>query len=64
MKEVLRVTRTGCDFLLLECVTSSVTKKIAEEVSVPTIGIGSGPHCSGQVLVQADMLGLYESPPW
>ena len=41
-------------------VTSEATKKITEIVSVPTIGIGCGKDCDGQVLVIHDMLGLFE----
>jgi len=41
-------------------VSNEVAKIITETVSVPTIGIGSGVHCDGQVLVVHDILGLYE----
>jgi 3-methyl-2-oxobutanoate hydroxymethyltransferase len=41
-------------------VTKEVSKMISGSISIPTIGIGSGPDCDGQVLVVHDMLGLYE----
>jgi 3-methyl-2-oxobutanoate hydroxymethyltransferase len=40
-------------------VPTELGKRITESVSIPTIGIGAGPHCDGQVLVIQDMLGLY-----
>ena len=50
----------GVFSIVLEMVTSEATKKITETVSVPTIGIGCGQDCDGQVLVIHDMLGLFE----
>ena len=38
----------------------SLAKRITEELSIPTIGIGAGPHCDGQVLVLHDVIGLFE----
>jgi 3-methyl-2-oxobutanoate hydroxymethyltransferase len=40
-----------------------VTAEITQRLSIPTIGIGSGPHCDGQVLVLHDVLGLYDASP-
>jgi 3-methyl-2-oxobutanoate hydroxymethyltransferase len=51
----------GAFSIVLEMVTSEVAKIITEDVSVPTIGIGSGFFCDGQVLVIHDMLGIYEN---
>ncbi len=48
----------GCFAIVLECVPASLAKEITESVSIPTIGIGAGPHCDGQVLVMHDMLGM------
>jgi 3-methyl-2-oxobutanoate hydroxymethyltransferase len=45
---------------VLECVPSVVATRIREVLSIPTIGIGAGPDCDGQVLVFHDLLGLYE----
>jgi 3-methyl-2-oxobutanoate hydroxymethyltransferase len=50
----------GCYSLVLECVPSGLAKKITEIISIPTIGIGAGPNCDGQVLVANDILGLYD----
>ena len=48
----------GCYALLLECIPSALAKKITESVSIPTIGIGAGKDCDGQVLVLQDLLGM------
>jgi 3-methyl-2-oxobutanoate hydroxymethyltransferase len=50
----------GVFCITLEMVTKEVSKIISDSIKVPTIGIGSGPDCDGQVLVVHDMLGLYE----
>lgn len=50
----------GVFSLVLESVPAELARRITESVAVPTIGIGAGPHCDGQVLVVHDMLGLYE----
>jgi 3-methyl-2-oxobutanoate hydroxymethyltransferase len=50
----------GCCTLVLEAVPSPVAARITAEVSIPTIGIGAGPDCDGQVLVYHDLLGLTE----
>ncbi|MEM3064880.1 MAG: 3-methyl-2-oxobutanoate hydroxymethyltransferase [Candidatus Nitrosotenuis sp.] len=50
----------GVFSIALEMVTAEVSKIISESVSVPTIGIGSGKHCDGQVLVVHDVLGMYD----
>jgi 3-methyl-2-oxobutanoate hydroxymethyltransferase len=46
--------------MVLESVLPDVAKEITESVRIPTIGIGAGPHCDGQVLVISDMIGLFE----
>ncbi|MEZ6059607.1 MAG: 3-methyl-2-oxobutanoate hydroxymethyltransferase [Planctomycetaceae bacterium] len=48
----------GAFGIVLELVPADIARRITEAVSIPTIGIGAGPHCSGQVLVGPDMLGL------
>ncbi|SHG44192.1 ketopantoate hydroxymethyltransferase [Thermosyntropha lipolytica DSM 11003] len=50
----------GVFSIVLECVPTPLAKKITEEVGVPTIGIGAGPYCDGQVLVINDMLGMFK----
>jgi 3-methyl-2-oxobutanoate hydroxymethyltransferase len=49
----------GCFSLVLEAVPAPVARHISETLSIPTIGIGAGPDCDGQVLVWHDLLGLY-----
>jgi len=52
--------KAGVFSIVLECIPWQVAKMITEEVSVPTIGIGAGAHCDGQVLVTHDLLGFFE----
>ncbi|MEW6163152.1 MAG: 3-methyl-2-oxobutanoate hydroxymethyltransferase [Nitrospirota bacterium] len=59
--EEARITEdAGAFSLLLEAIPMGLAKRITEEVSIPTIGIGAGPHCDGQVLVLHDVIGLFE----
>jgi len=51
----------GAFAIVLELVTPPVAKEISETISIPTIGIGSGPDCDGQILVTHDLVGLF---PW
>jgi 3-methyl-2-oxobutanoate hydroxymethyltransferase len=50
----------GAFAVVLECIPTGLAARITETVPIPTIGIGAGPHCDGQVLVVHDMLGLVE----
>ncbi len=59
LKEAIELDKAGCFSLVLECISLSLAKTITEKVSMPTIGIGAGVHCDGQVLVTNDILGLY-----
>ena len=54
------VEEAGAFAVVLECVPTPVAKVITEELTIPTIGIGAGPHCDGQVLVTHDLLGIFE----
>lgn len=58
--EAKQMDEAGCFSLVLECIPLELAKIITSSVSIPTIGIGAGPHCDGQVLVMHDMLGLYQ----
>jgi len=57
------LTDAGVFSMVLEGVPAELARKITEEVEVPTIGIGAGPHCDGQVLVYHDLLGLLPQAP-
>ncbi len=50
----------GCFSMVLESLVPDVAREITESVRIPTIGIGAGPHCDGQVLVISDKIGLFE----
>jgi 3-methyl-2-oxobutanoate hydroxymethyltransferase len=54
------IEEAGAFSLLLEAIPMNLAKKITRELSIPTIGIGAGPYCDGQVLVLHDVLGLFE----
>ncbi len=56
--DAVTLAEAGCFALVLECVPEEVARVITATVEVPTIGIGAGPHCDGQVLVFHDLLGL------
>ena len=49
----------GAFALVLECIPAELARIVTDRLSIPTIGIGAGPHCDGQILVTHDMLGLY-----
>jgi 3-methyl-2-oxobutanoate hydroxymethyltransferase len=58
--DALALQEAGCFSLVLECIPWQVAQQITEQTSIPTIGIGAGPYCDGQVLVLHDMIGLFE----
>ena len=60
MKSAKALEQAGVFSIALEMVSSEVSKIISESISVPTIGIGSGKYCDGQVLVLHDILGMYD----
>ncbi len=59
LEEALALQNAGCFAIVLECIPSALAQKITAMLRIPAIGIGAGPHCSGQVLVLYDLLGLY-----
>jgi 3-methyl-2-oxobutanoate hydroxymethyltransferase len=60
IEDAKALEKAGAFSIALEMVTSEVSKIISESISVPTIGIGSGKYCDGQVLVVHDLLGMYD----
>jgi len=58
--EALALEHAGCFSLVLECVPAELGAFITERLTIPTIGIGAGAQCDGQVLVYHDVLGLYD----
>src|SRR5438128_7575398 len=58
LDEAQALDKVGAFALVLEGIPSGVAKEITQTVSIPTIGIGAGPHCDAQVLVITDLLGL------
>ncbi len=56
--DAIAAEKAGAFAVLIECVPTPIGKAITEAISVPTIGIGAGPHVSGQVLVTHDMIGF------
>lgn len=53
-----RLEEAGCFALVLEKIPAALAKQVSDSLTIPTIGIGAGPHCDGQVLVMHDMLGI------
>jgi len=60
MRDALAVEEAGAFAVVLEAMPLDLAQEITERLTIPTIGIGAGMHCDGQVLVIHDMLGLYE----
>jgi 3-methyl-2-oxobutanoate hydroxymethyltransferase len=59
VQDAVALEEAGCFAVVLEGIPWTLAKQITERIQIPTIGIGAGPHCDGQVLVSYDMLGLY-----
>ncbi|MCF7872602.1 MAG: 3-methyl-2-oxobutanoate hydroxymethyltransferase [Candidatus Omnitrophica bacterium] len=59
IKQAKLLQSLGVSSIVLECIKKDIAKQITEAVDIPTIGIGAGKHCSGQVLVLYDLLGMY-----
>ena len=65
LAEAEALENAGVCALVLECVPEDLAREVTARLKIPTIGIGSGPHCDGQVLVSYDLLGLTgKAPPF
>jgi len=60
LEEAKLLKSAGCFSIVLEKMSSRLAKRITKAISIPTIGIGAGPYCDGQILVLHDLLGLFE----
>jgi 3-methyl-2-oxobutanoate hydroxymethyltransferase len=60
LDDALAIEAAGAFALVVECVPADLAARVTEAVKIPTIGIGAGPHCDGQVLVTPDILGLFD----
>lgn len=58
LADAMAVVEAGAELLVLECVPSALAAEVTAKISVPTIGIGAGPACDGQILVLHDLLGM------
>lgn len=63
LEDARELEKAGCDLLVLECIPQGLADEITKALTIPTIGIGAGPHTDAQVLVINDILGLTEQPP-
>ncbi|MDH7463047.1 3-methyl-2-oxobutanoate hydroxymethyltransferase [Chitinophagaceae bacterium 26-R-25] len=57
-RDAILLQEAGCFAVVLEKIPAQLAKEVSESLTIPTIGIGAGPHCDGQVLVMHDMLGI------
>jgi 3-methyl-2-oxobutanoate hydroxymethyltransferase len=60
LEDALILQEAGCFAIVLEAIPALVGQTVSQKLTIPTIGIGAGPHCDGQVLVFHDMLGLFD----
>lgn len=58
VEDAHKLEEYGCFAIVLEKIPATLAERVSEEIRIPTIGIGAGPHCDGQVLVLHDMLGI------
>jgi 3-methyl-2-oxobutanoate hydroxymethyltransferase len=58
LQDARALEAAGCYAIVLECVPAELARIITSQLRIPTIGIGAGPHCDGQVLVLTDLLGM------
>jgi 3-methyl-2-oxobutanoate hydroxymethyltransferase len=60
LEDAKAIEAAGAFAVVVECVPTDLGARITSELKIPTIGIGAGPHCDGQVLVTPDLLGLFD----
>jgi 3-methyl-2-oxobutanoate hydroxymethyltransferase len=60
LEDAQALDAAGAVAIVLEAIPSGLAKSVTETIGIPTIGIGAGPHCDGQVLVLYDLLGLFD----
>lgn len=60
IEQAKALEKLGCFSIVLECIPDKIAELITKQLKIPTIGIGAGIHCDGQVLVAHDMLGLFD----
>ena len=63
LEDAMAISNSGVFAIVLECIVEDLAKKITQNISIPTIGIGASKHCDGQILVTDDMLGLSDFSP-
>src|SRR4029453_4397707 len=63
LNDALALQAAGAFAIVLEAIPAELAAKITSLLEVPTIGIGAGPDCDGQVLVSSDLLGLHDKVP-
>lgn len=61
--DALALQQAGAGLLVLEAIPAALAQQVTQQLTIPTIGIGAGPDCSGQVLVLYDLLGIYPGKP-
>jgi 3-methyl-2-oxobutanoate hydroxymethyltransferase len=66
LQDAKALEQAGAFAVVLECIPAALAKTVTSELTIPTIGIGAGPHCDGQVLVSYDAFGLFDEfvPPF
>ncbi|MCX7596339.1 MAG: 3-methyl-2-oxobutanoate hydroxymethyltransferase, partial [Fischerella sp.] len=63
LQEAIALEQAGIFSIVLEHIPRDLAFEITQKLSIPTIGIGAGPHCDGQILVTSDLIGLSEKQP-
>ena len=63
MDDAAALEAAGAFAVVLECIPAELAARVTEALRIPTIGIGAGPHCDGQVLVSYDAFGIFEDTP-